>query len=42
MRKGFIKDHEDIEKTRAGQRKNAVTDVNVRCKIAEEEMSELT
>lgn len=29
VRKGLIKDHEDIEKTTAGQRKNAITDVNV-------------
>lgn len=32
MRKGLIKDHEDIEKRRAEQRKNAITDVNVGCK----------
>lgn len=30
MRKGLIKDHEDIEKRRAGERKNAIKDETVR------------
>lgn len=32
MRKGEVKDNEDIKERGEGQRKNAITYVNVRCK----------